>query len=113
MKGNVVNIEFGSKNCEKTKALLFGLFGWKFGPVDYDCAIAEPESDKERFTKMVSTQGDSLVVYFEIDDLGRGLGVAKFHGCEIVQDTTNLESMGKFAVIKDTSGNIFALWQRE
>ncbi len=113
MKGDVVNIEFGSKDCEKTKALLFELFGWKFGPVDYDCAIAEPKNGKEKFTKMVSTQGDSLMIYFEIDDLDRGLGVAGAQGCQVVQDTTNLEGMGKFAVIKDPSGNTFALWQWE
>lgn len=101
------------------------LFGWNFkpmgGPMDYSLVETVPTNAEGMPTRpgvngglmRRMMPGQTPVNYIAVENVDEFVRKAERLGATVVLRKTPVPSMGWFAQLKDTEGNLFALWQHD
>jgi predicted enzyme related to lactoylglutathione lyase len=123
MDHTVVHFEIPADQPERAMKFYRELFGWEFkhmgGPMDYslvetvptnaDGSPARPGLNGGLMRRMMP--GQAPVNYIGVENVDEFTRKAERLGASVVLPKTPVPTMGWFAQLKDTEGNIFALWQ--
>jgi uncharacterized protein len=111
MAGEIVHVEYPSKDTERAQAFWSGLFGWQFGPamegMDYRMAQTGPSSGA---AIMQSDETGNPNYYYDTSDIEASIAKVRELGGE-AGDKMPVPTHGWFAGCTDTEGNAFYLWQ--
>lgn len=111
MAGEIVHIEYPSKDTDRAQGFWSGLFGWEFGPamegMDYRMAQTGPGSGA---AIMESDETGNPNYYYDTPDIEASIAKVRDLGGEAA-DKMPVPTHGWFAACKDTEGNAFFLWQ--
>ena len=113
MAGEVVHVEFPSKDLDRAQGFWSGLFGWEFADsglpgMDYRMART---SDTSGAAVMESEPGHPNF-YFATDDIDVSRAKVRELG-GTTEDKMPIPSMGWLAACSDSEGNAFHLWQSD
>jgi predicted enzyme related to lactoylglutathione lyase len=108
--------ELSTSDLDKSKAFYSAVFGWEWGGAE---EYAEVEVGGRtvggvmpRTPGMPAEVPDYWLVYFGTADLDADLERASELGATVLVGTTEIPTVGRFAVLLDPQGATFALYQR-
>jgi predicted enzyme related to lactoylglutathione lyase len=115
VSGEIVHVEFPSKDADRAQRFWSGLFGWTFGDsgmpdIDYRMARTSEQSGAAVFQSENVTGYPNY--YFATDDIEASSAKVKELGGE-AEAKMPVPGMGWFAACKDSEGNAFHLWQQD
>jgi predicted enzyme related to lactoylglutathione lyase len=123
MDHTIVHFEIPADQPERAMKFYRELFGWEFkpmgGPMDYSLVETVPTNADGRparpglngglMRRMMP--GQAPVNYIAVENVDQFARKAERLGASVVVPKTPVPTMGWFAQLKDTEGNIFAIWQ--
>jgi predicted enzyme related to lactoylglutathione lyase len=125
MEGNVLYMEFPADDVDRAQRFWSSLLGWQFGSgltEGFDYRMAQVGPDAAVAVTPADEPGHPNV-YIETSDLDDALARVQEHGGEagevrqvpdlITAEIPSASLHGRFAVCKDSEGNVFHLWQRD
>ena len=112
MAGEIVHIEYPSKDVDRAQGFWSGLFGWQFGGsamegFEYRMAQTGPGSG---VAIMQADETGHPNYYYDTADIEASIAKVRELGGEAA-DKRPVPTHGWFAACKDTEGNEFYLWQ--
>jgi hypothetical protein len=115
MAGQMVHLEIPAGSTQKARDFWGGLFGWQFESF-------EGSPTEYLTTRFSDTQGGAIMeaegdkrgprVYFDVDDINAANARVGELGGQAGQ-AMPVPGMGWFAVVNDSEGNEFGLWQTD
>jgi uncharacterized protein len=127
MDHTIVHFEIPANDPERAATFYRELFGWDIkkwtsgaGP-DYWVVRTVP-ADASGMPARPGVNGGLLrrqhpehspVHYINVESVDEYAQKAKRLGAEVVMSKTAVKSMGWFAMLRDTEGNVFAIWQTD
>ena len=112
-KRNVVHVEISTRNAEESSKFYQQLFGWKITSVpemNYTTWDA-PEGPGGGFSPVgEDTKSGDVLVYIDSDDIEADLKKIKSLGGTVVAPKREIPTIGWFAVFRDPTGNMLALY---
>jgi len=114
MAGEIVHVEFGSKDIERAQQFWSGLFGWSFQDsgmpgTDYRMAQAGENVGAALFAAEETGHPN---YYFATDDIDAASTKVRELGGQ-AEDRMPVPGHGWFAACRDSEGNAFRLWQQD
>jgi hypothetical protein len=107
--------ELSSSDVAKSKAFYSAVFGWGWGGSD---DYPEAQVDGRTIGGIMPRSADQPVevpdnwlVYFAVDDVDAGAKKAAELGATVMAGPADIPGMGRFAVLTDPEGAVFALFQ--
>lgn len=123
MDHTIVHFEIPAEQTERAITFYRELFGWEFrhmgGPADYSLVQTVP-SDAEGHPQRPGVNGGIMrrmmpgqapVNYIGVENVDEFTRKAERLGASVVVPKMAVPQMGWFAQLKDTEGNVFAIWQ--
>jgi uncharacterized protein len=112
MAGEIVHVEYPSKDVDRAQGFWGGLFGWQFGGsamegFEYRMAQTGPTSGA---AIMQSDESGHPNYYYDTPDIEASIAKVRELGGEAAEKMP-VPTHGWFAACKDTEGNAFFLWQ--
>jgi uncharacterized protein len=125
MDHTVVHFEIPADQPDRAAEFYRELFGWEFkhlgGPADYRLVQTVPTNPKGMparagvngglMRRMMPGQGP--VNYIGVENVDEFARKAERLGAKIVVPKMPVQGMGWFVQLKDTEGNVFAIWQND
>jgi predicted enzyme related to lactoylglutathione lyase len=115
MAGEVVHIEFPSRDMDRSQRFWGGLFGWSFSDsgmpgLDYRMA---PTSESSSVALLDQQDGPGhAIYYFACDDIDASSKQVRELGGTAAEKMA-VPTHGWMAACVDSEGNNFRLWQRD
>jgi predicted enzyme related to lactoylglutathione lyase len=113
-KRNIVHVEIPAQNVEAAGNFYRDLFGWKIQPMpEMNYTMWEAgEGDEYGGFPQVSAENPAgqVLVYIASDDIEADLANVKKLGGTVVHPKAEIPGTGWFAVFKDPTGNVLALY---
>lgn len=112
-KRNVVHVEIPALNVEAAGKFYQALFGWKMEHVaEFDYTMWEDGSGYGGGFNKVSDENPAgqVLVYIDSPDIEADLRQVEKLGGSVVTPKTEIPGTGWFAVFKDPTGNVLALY---
>jgi predicted enzyme related to lactoylglutathione lyase len=114
MAGEIVHIEFPSKDMDRAQRFWSGLFGWTFGSdmpgMDYRMA---PTGEGTGAALLGTQDGTGHAIYYDAtDDIEASSATVRELG-GTASEKTPVPTHGWFAACVDSEGNEFRLWQAD
>jgi len=112
-KRNVVHVEIPAANVEAAGKFYEALFGWKMQHVpEFDYTMWADGSGSGGGFNKVSDEFPvgQVLVYIDSDDIEADLKRVEELGGTVVQPKKEIPGTGWFAVFKDLTGNVLALY---
>ncbi len=111
-KGNIVHVEFSSRDLKESGKFYQDLFGWKITMVpEMNYATWEAGSPPMGgFNPPDMSKPGEVLVYIESDDIDADLKKAKSLGGTIVRPKTEIPNVGWFGIFKDPNNNQVGLY---
>ena len=111
-----VYVELHSTDPKKAQDFYGALLDWEFEAMDLPTGpytfIKPGDGTPGGLTAHRNPQGPShWLAYITVDDIEQSTEKARTLGAEILQEKTEVPSMGWFSVIADPTGAEVALWQ--
>lgn len=113
MSSAIVHFEIPAEDRVRAKAFYGALFGWTFEDVDgmeYTLVKCSDQGPNGGITKRNDT-AQGLLNYIDVPDVAAFQRKAEKLGATVLVPRAPVPSIGWFAVLRDTEGNTFALWQ--
>ena len=113
MAGEIVHIEFPSKDAERAAAFYGSLFGWSFhdsGMPGIDYRMFEGSPGGAVYPG--DNAGSGPIVYYGTDDIDASLAKVRELGGQ-ADEKQPIPGVGWFAGCKDPEGNAFSLFQSD
>lgn len=117
----VVHFEIPAEDMQRAEKFYREVFGWQMNKMMDDYIIATTiDSDENGPTKpggingAIAKKSDTYQhpdIVIEVPSLEDYLEKVKTYDCEVVTEPTAVAEMGRFAMFKDTEGNMTGLWQ--
>jgi predicted enzyme related to lactoylglutathione lyase len=109
----VSHVEWSCTDLERTKAFLWGLFGWEFEPFGEDYLLfTAPEGPDVGIRRVAGVgTGDSPTVYVEVPSVATCGEQAEELGGEVVAPKAEIPGVGWFSRVKDPDGNVIGLFE--
>ena len=114
MAGEIVHIEFPSKDAERAAAFYGSLFGWSFhdsGMPGIDYRMAQT-GETSGAAIMPSDERGHANYYFATDDIEASLAKVRELG-GTADDKMPVPGEGWFSACIDSEGNAFSLWKSD
>jgi uncharacterized protein len=118
--GTVCWADLSTPDPSTARRFYYELFGWNFVEDEKDTSGYLHIKNHEQFIGGVpaASQRDPntpphWMIYFQVADCDASTAKAKEQGAQILFAPTDLENVGRFAVLKDPQGAAFALFQPE
>ncbi|MGA9751403.1 MAG: VOC family protein [Acidobacteriota bacterium] len=110
---SVCHVEWSCTDLERTKAFLWGLFGWEFEPFGEDYLLfTAPEGPDVGIQRVAEVgPGDSPTVYVEVPSVATCSQQAEELGGEVVTPKAEIPGVGWFSRVKDPDGNVIGLFE--
>jgi uncharacterized protein len=112
-KRNIVHIEIPTRNSQESADFYQKLFDWKMTPVpELNYMLWEPGVEPGGgFSPLdeIVEAGDVLI-YVDSEDIEADLKKVKLLGGQIVREKTEIMGVGWFAIFKDLTGNMIAVY---
>ena len=115
--GDYTHIEIPADDPGRAQRFYEGLFGWKFRAMDgypdyflYNTAAGEDAVGGAIGKRDVSAPHE-VRNYIHAESIEDSVAKAKELGGRIIQDRAEVAGQGWYAVLADTEGNQFAIWQ--
>ncbi len=110
---SICHVEWSSTDLERTKAFLWGLFGWEFQTFTPDYMLfTTPSGPGGGISEVKEVRaGTSPVVYVAVEAIQPYLEEAVELGGGVAASRTEIPGMGWFAHIADPDGNIIGLFE--
>ncbi len=115
MAGEVVHVEFPSKDVDRAQAFWSGLFGWSFadaGMPGMDYRMAQVSDQAGAALMQSEDRPGHPNFYFATDDVDASIAKVRELGGS-ADDKMPVPTHGWFAACKDSEGNAFHLWQAD
>lgn len=112
----IIHVEFQVKDVQKAMQWYSTLFGWETSfdaSTNYGMFNADNDSDVDGGFNLITEHPVGTVAYVATDDIHGMVAKAQEHGARLVQDVTQIQGKGFYAVLSDPDGNAIGLWQRE
>ena len=112
-KRNVVHVEIPAANVEAAGKFYQDLFGWKMQHMaDFNYTMWEDESGSGGGFPEVSDENPvgQVLVYIDSEDIDADLKNVEKFGGKTVRAKTEIPGMGWYAVFKDPTGNVLAIF---
>lgn len=117
MKHTIVHFEIPADDVERAKKFYAGLFGWQFssppGFQDYWTFMTGDEDDPGGGMMVREAPEQGIVNYFHVESVADHVTKAQALGAKVIMPRSPVPTMGWFAQLVDTEGNIFALWESD
>jgi uncharacterized protein len=117
-KGEYTHIEIPADDPSRAQRFYEGLFGWKFEAMDgypdyflYTTAAGDGGVGGAIGKRDVSAP-HQIRNYLDVDSIEDSIAKASELGGRVVEPKAEVPGQGWYAVIADTEGNEFAIWQR-
>jgi predicted enzyme related to lactoylglutathione lyase len=112
-KNAICHVEWASTDLERSKAFLWGLFGWEFQPFGEDYMVfSAPDGPGGGIWQVPEVRpGASPVVYVSVDSVDRYLEESAELGGGVVKGRTEIPELGWYAHITDPDGNLIGLFE--
>ena len=115
MAGEIVHVEFPSKDVDRAQRFWGGLFGWEFGEsvmpeLDYRMARTGENSGVAVWESDEGTGHPRY--YFDTDDIEATRARVQELGGQ-AEEKSPVPTMGWFAHCTDCEGNEFSVWQTD
>lgn len=115
MAGEIVHIEFPSKDMDRAQRFWSGLFGWSFadsGMPEMDYRMAQ--TGEGTAAALLDTQNGSgaPISYFACDDIEASSATVRELGGSATEKRP-VPTHGWFSECVDSEGNAFRLWQAD
>jgi uncharacterized protein len=112
-KRDIVHIEIPTRNSQESADFYQKLFGWKMTPVpEMNYMLWEPaEGPGGGFSPLdeIIKPGD-ILIHVESEDIDADLKLVKQLGGQIIREKTEIIGVGWFAIFKDLTGNMIAVY---
>lgn len=116
--GEYTHIEIPADDVDRAQRFYGELFGWQFtampdfpGYVLYTTPSGE-EGTGGAIGKRGETAPEKVRNYVHVDSIDESLARARELGGSVVTEKSEVPGQGWYAVLTDTEGNEFALWER-
>ncbi len=110
----ISHVEIPSLELNKSKDFFNKLFGWEFKPFGNGYLLYNSHNGLTIGLRKVDEvkEGDSTIFHIKVDDIDSVLIKAEKAGGKIFRKRTIIPAMGYYGLIKDVSGNIIGLFQK-
>ncbi len=110
----ISHVEIPSIDINKSKDFFNKLFGWEFKPFGNGYFLYNSHGGLTVGLRKVDTvkEGNSTIFHIKVDDIDSILLIAEQAGGKIFRKRTIIPAMGYYGLIKDVSGNIIGLFQK-
>ena len=125
MKGNVLYMEFPSKDIDRAQRFWSGILGWEFGTgladtfdyrmaqVGQEAGVALTPADEPGHPNVYVETDDLDAAMARVQELGGETGDVSVIPDRIGTELPSLPMHGRFAACVDSEGNVFHLLQRD
>jgi predicted enzyme related to lactoylglutathione lyase len=114
--GKYSHIEIPADDPARAKAFYEGVFGWQFadatGFPDYHLYAPEQAGVGGAIGRRDVTAPHAIRNYIDVDSIDASLPKVGQHGGTVVAPKAEVPGQGWFAVMTDSEGNEFALWEQ-
>jgi uncharacterized protein len=116
--GEYTHIEIPADDVERAQRFYSELLGWQFTQMpDFpDYALYTTPAGEDGAGGAIGKRGQSAPEqvrnYVHVDSIQDSLAKAQQLGGTVVTEKSEVPGQGWYAVLKDTEGNEFALWER-
>lgn len=115
--GQYNHIEIPADDLNRAKAFYENVFGWNFNQIpgfeDYHLYSDEHAGIAGGLGKRGVTAGHRVRNYINVDNIDATIPKLKKHGGKVTQPKAQVMGQGWYAVVEDSEGNEFALWQQD
>jgi predicted enzyme related to lactoylglutathione lyase len=110
----ISHVEIPCTDLNKAKGFFNKLFGWEFKPFGNGYLLYNSHSGLTIGLRKVDSvkEGDSTIFHIKVDDIDSVLMNAEKAGGEIFRKRTIIPAMGYYGLIKDVTGNVIGLFQK-
>ncbi len=110
---SICHVEWACTDLERTKAFLWGLFGWEFQSFSQDYMLfATPSGPGGGIWQVPQVKvGTSPVVYVAVQSIGPCLEQAVELGGGVAMSRSEIPDVGWYAHITDPDGNVIGLFE--
>jgi predicted enzyme related to lactoylglutathione lyase len=115
MAGEIVHIEFPSKDMDRAQGFWSGLFGWSFSGADMpgmDYRMAQTGEGTGAALLDTKDGPGHAIYYYATDDIDASSAKVRELG-GTASEKTPVPTHGWFAACVDSEGNEFRLWQAD
>lgn len=111
-KRNVVHVEIPAADQAITGKFYQGLFGWKINPMpDMNYTMWEAgDGSGGGFPSVTDIPAGQVTVYIDSPDIEADLKNVEKLGGKVIHPKTEIPGMGWYAMFKDPTGNVLALY---
>ena len=110
MAHTIVHFEIPADDVERAKKFYGDLFGWTFETMgDYTIIQCGGEPGGGMMKRVMPEQG--ITNYIGVENLDEFAQKAQSLGATVLVPKTPVPAMGWWTQLRDTEGNVFALWQ--
>jgi uncharacterized protein len=116
-QGNYSHIEIPADDPKRAAGFYKAVFGWKFETIpgfeNYELyqTPAGREGIGGGIGKRGETAGKEIRNYIDVASIDDAVAKVKQHGGRVVQPKAEVMGQGWYAVVTDTEGNEFAVWE--
>ena len=116
-QGNYNHVEIPADDVDRAKRFYQGVFGWNFSTIpgydDYELytTTADGTGVGGGIGKRGVTAGREVRNYISVDSIDAALPKVTANGGRVVSPKEEVMGQGWYAVVTDSEGNEFALWQ--
>jgi uncharacterized protein len=116
MANPFVHLELNTPDIRKAKEFYGKLFDWKLedvpmGPAGTYTMIKVGEGTGGGMFTPPPGGPTMWLAYVQVDDINASTQKAKSLGASVMKDVTDIPGAGRFSILTDPSGAMFALWQ--
>ena len=115
--GQYNHIEIPADDLARAKDFYAGVFGWDFNEIpgyeDYHLYSADQAGVGGALGKRNVSAGSQLRNYINVDDIDATIPKVTKHGGTVIEPKAAVMGQGWYAVVRDSEGNEFALWQQD
>ena len=115
--GHVTHIEIPADDLARATEFYRNVFGWDFQEIpgfeDYHMYAADQAGVGGAIGRRGETVGHRIRNYVNVDSIDATVPKLQAHGGKVVQPKAEVPGQGWYAVVEDSEGNEFALWQQD
>ena len=111
MVGEIVHVEFPSRDFEKSSAFFAALFGWRAESEQNGghLGVAVPGGVAASLVRSALAYANGPVVFVAVDDVAAVVEETKRRGGRVLVAKMNLGNRGQFTLVADPDGNAIAI----
>ena len=111
------HIEIPADDLDRAREFYRNVFGWDFASIpgfeDYHLYSADQAGIGGAVGKRGVTAPHRVRNYINVDDIDRTIPKVTKHGGKVIEPKAQVMGQGWYAVVEDSEGNEFALWQQD